>query len=144
MRLATRTPNALPGAINPSDFDAFVNRVFGHDLGATAPRYAVDVREDQDTLTLDAELPGFAREQVDVTIDNDVLTIVAERPASAETSDDQATWHLRERRSGRIERAFRLPNTVDVGSVDAKLVDGVLHVTLAKRQEAKPRKIAIA
>lgn len=141
MRLATRNPNQLPATM-PTDFDAFVSRVFGHDLGGTMARYPVDVREDQDTLYIDAELPGFTRDQVDVTVDNDVLTITADRPQIQ--ADEQTTWHLRERRSGRVERAFKLPNTVDYGSVDAKLTDGILHVSLKKRQEAKPRKIEIA
>jgi HSP20 family protein len=94
-------------------------------------------------LYIDAELPGFTREQVDITVDADVLTIAAERP-QPQTADESVTWHLRERRSGRVERAFKLPNTVDYGSVDAKLADGILRVSLRKRQEAKPRKIEIA
>jgi len=145
MRLATRTPNALPGTINPADFDAFVSRVFGHDLGGAMTRYAVDVREDQDVLYIDAELPGFTKDQVDVTVDNDVLTITADRPQAPQTeAQETVTWHLRERRSGRVERAFKLPSTIDTTSVDAKMADGILTVMLRKRQEAKPRKVSIA
>lgn len=141
MRLANRPTGSLP-AYPSNDFDAFVSRVFGHDLGGAPTRYAVDVREDNDHLYIEAELPGFTREQVDVTVDNDVLTITAERPAVSDA--EGITWHLRERRSGRLERAFKLPNTLDPSSVDAKLTDGILHVSMKKRQEAKPRKITIA
>lgn len=142
MRLATRNPSTVPSNYG-TDFDAFVNRVFGHDLGVGGYRYPVDVFESEDTLTLVMDLPGYAKEQVDVTIDNDVLTIIAERP-EASAGDDKTVWHLRERRAGRVERAFRLPNTIDAGSIDAKLADGILSVSLKKRQEAKPRKITIA
>ena len=142
MRLATRNPNGVPGPFNANDFDAFVSRVFGHDLGGAGGRYPVDVREDGDTLHIDAELPGFTKDQVDVTVDNDVLTITAERPEPQQV-DENVAWHLRERRGGRVERAFKLPNTLDYASVEGAMSDGVLHVTLKKRPEAKPRKIAI-
>jgi HSP20 family protein len=124
------------------DLDTFVQRVFGRE-GNFSP-YAVDIYEDADHLHVDAELPGFTKEQIDVTIDNNVLTITADRTEASENEDGKQGWLLKERRHTRFQRSFSLPNTIDGSSVDAKLVDGVLQVVLNKRQEAKPRKISIA
>jgi HSP20 family protein len=130
------------------DVDTLVRSLFGRDVPAGYANYAVDVYEDADHLHVDAELPGFTKEQVDVTLDNSVLTITAER--SEETSNGNGAevakrtdYLLRERRYNRFQRSFTLPNTVDSSSVDAKLENGVLRLTLNKRQETKPRKIAI-
>ena len=148
MTLATRSNRGLVDpfdAVN-RDLDTFVQRVFGRDGGTTLAPYAVDVYEDADRLHVEAELPGFNKDQVDVTIDNNVLTITAERGGETPSEDgdqNRRGWLMRERRFTRFQRSFSLPNTIDGSSVDAKLTDGVLHVTLSKRQEAKPRKISI-
>lgn len=144
MTLATRLNRGLVDPFDGAtrDLDTFVQRVFGRDAGLTP--YAVDIYEDADHLNVDAELPGFKKEQIDVTIDNNVLTITADRSGEVEKEETKGGWLLRERRHTRFQRSFSLPNTIDGSSVDAKLVYGVLKVVLNKRQEAKPRKISIA
>src|SRR5690606_11818256 len=104
--------------------------------------YAVDVREDADHIYVEAELPGFRKEDVDITLENQTLTITAERK---EEKDDQKKGDLllHERRYSRFERSFTLPPTVDESKCDAKLADGVLTITLDKREESKPRKISV-
>ncbi len=150
MALPTRVARSLvdPFEGMTRDVDTLVRSLFGRDVPAGYANYAVDVYEDADHLHVDAELPGFTKEQVDVTLDNSVLTITAER--SEETSNGNGAevakrtdYLLRERRYNRFQRSFTLPNTVDSSSVDAKLENGVLRLTLNKRQETKPRKIAI-
>lgn len=150
MALPTRVARSLvdPFEGMTRDVDTLVRSLFGRDVPAGYANYAVDVYEDADHLHVDAELPGFTKEQVDVTLDNSVLTITAER--SEETSNGnggegakRTDYLLRERRYNRFQRSFTLPNTVDSSSVDAKLENGVLRLTLNKRQETKPRKIAI-
>jgi len=69
-----------------------------------------------------------------------VLTIAAQRDS---TKKDNTTAHLHERRFTRVRRQFTLPTTVDSTDVDAKLADGVLTLRLKKKDEVKPRKIAI-
>lgn len=143
----TLTPRSTRGLADPfegatRDFDTFVQRVFGRD--ANLAPYGVDIYEDVDHLHVNAELPGFTKEQIDVTIDNNVLTITADRNGVKPDEKAETNWLLKERRHTRFQRSFSLPNTIDGSSVDAKLVDGVLHLTLSKRQEAKPRKISIA
>lgn len=138
------------GYVDPLDvigreFDTALNRFFGQSNGGhqyMAP-YGVDIREDADHLYVEADLPGFKKEEVDITCENQTLTISAEHK---EEQKDQKSgdWLLNERRYARFLRSFTLPPTVDVQKVDAKLQDGVLKLVLNKREETKPRKIQVA
>jgi len=124
-----------------------VDQVFGRLIGGgqatgSAP-YAVDVKESGETLVVEAELPGFTKDQVNITLENSVLTLAAERAAPVQTNA-QGEYLLKERRHARFQRSFSLPPTVDEASVNARLENGVLTVTLNKRLEAKPRKISVA
>lgn len=103
--------------------------------------YPVDIREDENHILVDAELPGFKPAEVNVTIEDGVLSILAER--KIEEAAGSGTSHLRERRFARVARSFTLPNIVDEGKVEAKLEDGVLRLRLQKREEVKPRKIEV-
>jgi len=125
------------------EFDV-LNRFFngGQSNGGRLAPYGVDIREDGDSLVVEAELPGFKKEEVDITLENQTLTISAER--KEETRDQkQGEYLLNERRYSRFLRSFTLPPTVDEKSVQAKLEDGVLTVSLNKREETKPRKISV-
>jgi len=102
--------------------------------------YPVDVREDDGHIYVDAELPGFTKEDIDITLSNGVLTIQAERK---ETEDKPGERHLTERRFRRVSRSFTMPKTVDTDKVEATLRDGVLHLVLSKREDVKPRKIEV-
>ena len=102
-------------------------------------RYPVDIREDDNSIYVDAEVPGFKKDEIDVTLEKGVLSISAER--KTEPADGQT--HLTERRFTRIQRSFTLPTGVDEGKVAAKLDNGVLHLKLNKRQEVKPRRIEV-
>jgi HSP20 family protein len=145
MSLPTRVVrNADPFEVTAREFDTLLRQLFGGRDGGTLAPYAVDVREDGDQLVVEAELPGFTKEQVDITLENSVLTISAERTlANNGNATEQPGYLLRERRFTRFQRAFTLPPTIDEGSVNARLEHGVLTVTLNKRQEAKPRKINV-
>jgi HSP20 family protein len=128
------------------EFDSALGRLFtgrgDHNGGYPAP-YGVDVREDVDHLYVEAELPGFAKDDVNVTLENQTLTISAERKEQTR-KPEKSDWLLNERRHSRFLRSFTLPPTVDQQTVNAKLQDGVLNITINKREESKPRKIAIS
>ncbi|CAN5656390.1 Hsp20/alpha crystallin family protein [soil metagenome] len=130
------------------EFEGFFNRMFGRELdgGQFAP-YGVDVREDADHIYVEAELPGFRKEDVDITLENQTLTISAERSTGNGNKQGQqqkpGAMLLHERRYSRFLRSFTLPPTVDEQHVDAKLQDGVLTITLNKREESKPRKVQV-
>lgn len=134
------------------EFDSMLGQFFGNAArhagqpgnggsAALAP-YGVDVREDNDHLYVDAELPGFRKEDVDVTLENQTLTISAQRRDETEEKKE-GEWLLRERRYNRFLRSFTLPSTVSDQKCDAKLTDGVLRITLDKKEETKPRKIQV-
>jgi HSP20 family protein len=163
MNLERRLHMALPTRVNRGmtdpfeaaqrEFDTALNRFFGgrevaqHSNGGGWAPYGVDVREDGDHLYVEAELPGFKKDEVDITLENQTLTIAAERKSETTDGDDggaKGEWLLRERRYSRFLRSFTLPPTVDDQKVDAKLNDGVLTITLNKREETKPRRIQVA
>jgi HSP20 family protein len=135
------------------EFDTMLNRWFGGretngSSGGYLATYAVDVREDGDHLYVEAELPGFKKEEVDITLENQTLTISAERKSEQKQQggggDKGGELLLHERRYSRFLRSFTLPPTVDEQSVNAKLTDGVLTITLNKREETKPRKVTVS
>lgn len=127
------------------EFDGALNRLFGRgELDAGWGVYAVDVREDADHLYVEAELPGFKKEEVDITLENRVLTISAERKLEKKEGEKGGEYLLNERRYTRFLRSFTLPTTVDDQGVDAKLDNGILFVTLNKRPETKPRKVTVS
>jgi HSP20 family protein len=129
------------------EFDSALGRLFTgrgeQDGGAYLAPYGVDVREDVDHIYVEAELPGFNKEDVQVTLENQTLTISAERKQQTR-KPEKGEWLLNERRYNRFLRSFTLPPTVDQQSVNAKLQDGVLNITINKREESKPRKIAVS
>lgn len=146
-RVLRSVPMLDPVEVAHRDFDSLLGRFFGGgreaDGGFLAP-YGVDIREDADHLYVEADMPGFKKEEIDITLENQTLTISAEKKTeSGRKSDPPHGLLLNERRYSRFLRSFTLPPTVDEKSVDAKLADGVLRVTLNKREETKPRKIAV-
>jgi HSP20 family protein len=148
MSLPTRVNRALaadPFESVQRDFESMLGRMInGRGEGASrlAP-YGVDVREDGDHLYVEAELPGFKKEEVDITLENQTLTISGERRETPE-KENKGEWLLNERRYTRFLRSFTLPPTVSEQSVNARLENGVLTITLNKREESKPRKIAVS
>lgn len=102
----------------------------------------VDIYESADKqIVLRAELPGLKREDIDLTVEHNTLTIRSER--TPEEGLEHAQFHRRERVFGACSRSFTLPNTVDASRVKAEFRDGVLTVRLPRREEAKPRQIAV-
>jgi len=102
---------------------------------------SVDISENKDSIVLEAELPGMSPDDVNISIENNVLTIQGER--RFEKKQDEDNFHRIERSYGSFTRSFTLPPTVSTENVDAAFENGMLRLTLAKREEAKPRKIEI-
>lgn len=125
------------------ELDTMFNRFFGGVADGGPVPFPVDVREDQDHIYVEADLPGFAKEDIDITLENQTLTITADRRQRQQQHKPAGEYLLNERRFPRLMRSFSLPPTVDEKQVDAKLADGVLSVTLNKREESKPRKIQV-
>jgi HSP20 family protein len=141
--LVTRRRNVDPFESLSRDFDRLLHGYYTEsEVPAALAPYAVDVREDDDHFYVDAELPGFNKDEIDVTLENGILTIRAERKEEDASKKGQPL-HL-ERRWTRFERTFTLPTAVKEDSVHAALTSGVLTITLDKRDEVKARKVQIS
>jgi HSP20 family protein len=127
-----------------------VNRLFTSNLtrsfddegiarGAWSPR--VDIYENKDQIVLEAELPGMNREDFDLSVENNVITLRGER--HFEKKDDSDNYHRVERAYGSFTRSFTLPQSVSGEGAAAEYRNGVLRVTLPKREETKARRIEI-
>lgn len=108
---------------------------------ATAFAPAFEVKETSEAFILKADLPGVAEADLDINVHNNVLTVSGSR--SAEERKEGESYALYERQFGSFSRSFSLPDTADGERVEAKLDGGVLTVTIGKRAEAKPKKIAL-
>jgi len=102
---------------------------------------SVDIYEDQNAIKLEADLPGVKPEDFKLSIENYKLTLSGERRFENDTREDN--WHRVERNYGSFTRTFTLPSTVNVEDVRAEFKDGVLYVTLPKREEVKAREIQV-
>jgi HSP20 family protein len=102
---------------------------------------SVDIYEDQDRLVLEADLPGLKREDFDISVENNVITLKGERKFEKKVEGDN--YHRVERSYGAFSRSFTLPQTVTPDGATAEFENGILHVTLPKREETKARKIEI-
>jgi HSP20 family protein len=114
----------------------------GAALGRGAWVPAVDILETADhVVVVKAELPEMKREDIKVTFENDVLTIEGERTFAKD--EEGGRYHRVERGQGAFRRSFTLPDTVDGSRVEAAYADGVLTVTLPRREDARPRQIPV-
>ncbi|HUF47876.1 MAG TPA: Hsp20/alpha crystallin family protein [Vicinamibacterales bacterium] len=124
-----------------------LNRMFdaafsGEPLGRGAWVPAVDIYETSARdVVVKVELPDMKREDIKVTFENEVLTIEGER--RFEPAVDREAYHRIERGYGAFRRTFTLPTSVDVAGVQASYKDGVLTVTLPRREEARPKQIQV-
>ncbi len=101
----------------------------------------VDIFENKDQIVLEAELPGMKRDDFDLSVENNVITLRGER--QFEKRDETDNYHRVERAYGSFTRSFTLPNTVSAEGATADYRNGVLRVTLPKREETKARRIEI-
>jgi HSP20 family protein len=121
-------------------FQDTVNRLFTEPNGRPwVP--AVDIRETENDLILKADVPDVDMKDIDVRVENGTLTLRGERKFENETKE--GNWHRVERCYGTFQRAFTLPETVDVDSVKADYKSGVLTISIAKKEVAKPRQIKV-
>lgn len=113
---------------------------------------AVTMRDCDDAVVIEAELPGLDVGDIDIAATADELTLKGTRPAAvAQTGNGEAatqepanvTWLRRERGTGAFERRLSLPVAVDASRVEARLVDGVLTVTCPKAPESQPHRVAV-
>jgi HSP20 family protein len=102
---------------------------------------SVDISENKDNYTLRFEIPGMTKEDVKIWIEKDMLMVSGEK--KQELKKDEVR-HLGERRFGKFERSFWVPQDADREKVKAEFDNGLLTVTVPKAAESKPREIQIS
>jgi HSP20 family protein len=104
---------------------------------------ALNVGSTAKSIEIYAFAPGVEPASIDVQLENGVLTVAGERPSMLPPAEAKATAHIEERFSGRFRRVVTLPDDIDFGAVSAKCRDGVLHITIQRREATQPRRISI-
>lgn len=107
--------------------------------GAWIPQ--VDIFENRENLVLEADLPGLSLEDFDLSIENNVITLKGERKFEKKAETDN--YHRVERSYGSFTRSFTLPQTVTAEGATAEFKNGILYVSLPKREETRARKIEV-
>lgn len=141
MTLARFSENAYPS------FPSFFNRFLEGDMmdwsrsnfaGTNSTLPAVNIRENTDEFRIDVAAPGMSKEDFKVNYDNGRLTISSEMKNEAEKSEERYT--RREFSYTSFQRTFTIPeNVVNGEKINASYSDGILHITLPKREEVKPK-----
>lgn len=130
------------------DLQRDINQLF--DASFSAPREdvalkawtpAVDVYEDENAFLIKLELPEVNREDVKVSLNENTLSISGER--RVENEQKRENYHRVERSYGQFYRSFTLPPNVDTADIKAEFKDGMLRLTLPKKEEAKPKQIEV-
>jgi len=134
-----RGVTTLQDQINRLFGDAFERQGEESNLTSWAP--AVDIFETEHELVVKADLPEIDPKELDIRVENNILTIRGERKFESKVSQDK---YLRvERAYGSFSRSFSLANTVNSEAIKADYQNGVLTLTVPKREEAKPKQIKV-
>ena len=134
------------GTLNPWNvFDRVMSDPFFRTdiefLPAASATLALDVSEDDEFITVQANVPGFSKDDIQVEVNEDVLTINANK--SEEREETKGTVCRCERQSGSMTRRVLLPSCVSERNAKAELRDGVLTLRLPKSRENSPHRISI-
>jgi len=112
-------------------------RVARRSVGNDQHTLNVNVREEDDAYVLSALVPGLKSEDLNIQVLDNVLRI------EGEYRQDESQYLMQELPYGSFSRILRLPDTIEADSVEAKILDGVLTLTLPKAESAKPKRIQI-
>jgi len=130
----------------PSLLEDFFNRdwadstLANQNYSATLP--AVNVQETNETYIIEVAAPGMKRDEFKVELDNHVLTISSQREEKHEEHNENGNYTRREFNYQSFQRSFTLPENRVVGEkISARYVDGILHITVPKNDEAKVKPV---
>jgi HSP20 family protein len=119
--------------------DAFTRPL---NMSAVSAMPAIDLYQTDDEIVVKAALPGIKPDEVQISVTGDVLTLRGEFKRH-QGEQKEATWHIREQRSGIFERSVMLPTEVQTDKSKADFENGILTITLPKAEAVKPRTISI-
>ena len=122
-------------------FDDFDRAFFGNNFGtlnANTSSIRTDITETADGYLLEAELPGFGKDEIQLSVDGDMLTISAERKTEHEETDSENRVIRSERRYGSCSRRFDISG-IDAEAIGAKYENGILCLTLPRKEQEVPQ-----
>ena len=117
-------------------FDRFMHNFFDNS-NTTLPAFRTDIRDAGDKFVLEAELPGFEKEDIHLDLKDGILTIAAEHKENADQKDDKGNYIRRERRYGSFSRSFDVTG-IDENGITAAYKNGVLELSLPKAVPVVP------
>jgi HSP20 family protein len=123
-------------------FRGFFVRPVEYGSSVEAPNIKIDVKEQDKTFLVHAEIPGIKKEDIHVSIDGPVVSITAERKREKDVKEGERVLRV-ERYFGKVERSFQLSQDVDDTTASAKYIDGVLELTLPKKASTQSRRLTI-
>lgn len=123
-------------------FDNFEKKFFGS-TNATLPAFRTDIRDQGDKFLLEAELPGFGKEDIQLDLKDNILSIKAQHKEESGEKDDKGNYIRRERRYGSFARTFDVTG-IDESAISASYENGILSLTLPKQVPVQPERRQIA
>lgn len=140
-RIVNRSATLSPFA----EMEQWLSGVFGETLPQNREAATIiprgDVMETEDAFVIELELPGVQTKDLKIEFSNNVLTVSGEK--KSERASELKGYHRMERYYGSFHRSFTIPTSVDGNRITASSTDGVLRVTLPKREESRPRVIEV-
>jgi len=135
MSIIKRNGNFFP--VRNNVFDDFFSRNWLENTSTSNVLPSVNISESEESFKIELASPGLQKEDFQLKLDNNILTISAEKKTDAEQKEERYTH--REFHYSSFSRSFTLPNTVDSEKIEAKYDNGVLFLTVPKREEAKKK-----
>jgi HSP20 family protein len=134
-----REVSMLHDAMSDFALGSFLDRRW---TGVTESAMALNMRDEDDAVTVEVALPGFEDKDIEVRVEGNLLTITAHREDQHEEKDGDR-WVIREHRMGQVQRSVALPASVKGERADADLKNGILTIRLPKTEDSLIRKIAV-
>ncbi|MAZ71754.1 MAG: hypothetical protein CMC70_01275 [Flavobacteriaceae bacterium] len=130
------TDNLFPSF--SSFFDDYLPRDYGNGNIRSSSQPAVNISEDDENFEVEVAAPGLKKEDFNINLENNMLTITGERKEESEEKEDKKVTR-REFSYSSFTRSFSLPESVEANDINATYTDGVLKLTLPKKEENKKR-----
>jgi len=129
----------VPAKVFSNLFDEFFNKGLGDFVGGDSmlTQPSVNVMETKDNFQIELAAPGLNKGDFEVKVDNGTLTISAKKEHKEETTEAEGRYMRKEFNFASFTRSFQLPDTINAGDINATYENGVLLVTLPKKEEAK-------
>jgi len=125
------------------EIDRLFDDTFGRGDGVSAWSPAVDIRETENEMLLELEMPGIKPEEVEITTENGMLTVKGEKRSQRKEGDENNRYHVVERSYGSFLRSFQLPQGIDESKIEADYNNGILSIHIPKAALPQPHRIQI-